>query len=126
MGIVIFLQDLLEWLKTTKVIVRNKDSLVCNPSSVVNGNTQEDAFQHVSCTTLHKASTPAIAKVTAQGMGRGTSLLVVLLALAGVALVIGLIYLKRIQFKPHRGLLDTVSRKVQYTTIGHHEEEVDV
>lgn len=118
--------DLLEWLKTTKVVVRNKDSLVCNPSTTVHSNTKEDAFQYVSCTLLHKTATSTIAKVTSPGMTRGTSLLVVLLALAGVALVIGIIYLKRIQFKPRRGLLDTVSRKVQYTTIGHHEEEVDV
>ncbi|XP_026272278.1 carboxypeptidase N subunit 2 [Frankliniella occidentalis] len=121
-------QDLLAWLKTTKVIVRRKESLSCTHSSAAQSNSKDDAYQHVSCTTLHTSVTSTSIDNAAQGFHSGTALSLVLVSLAIIAFAILFIYRKRINFKP-RGqgsLLDTVSRKVQYTTIEHHEEEVDV
>ncbi|KAJ1532392.1 hypothetical protein ONE63_000992 [Megalurothrips usitatus] len=118
--------DLHDWLKTTKVTVRNKESLNCNSSSAVKENSKEDAMQHVSC-TMHTSILPVGAKSPSppQSVGRGTALTAVLLTIAGIGLIVALIYLKRMHFQPRcSSLLDTVSRKVQYTTIGHHEDEV--
>ncbi|KAK3925680.1 Trophoblast glycoprotein [Frankliniella fusca] len=121
-------QDLLAWLNTTKVIVRRKESLSCTHSSSVRSNTKDDAYAHVSCTTLHTSATSKSEDNSEQSFHGGTALTLVLLSLAGIIFLVLFVYRKRLNFKPHgqRSLLDTVSRKVQYTTIEHHEEEVDV
>lgn len=118
--------DLFEWLKITKVLVRKRDSLSCKSSTPEN-NSKDDAFHHVSCTTLHSTPILKLPENISPSMSRGTALTVVSMSLVVVGIVAALLYLKKIQFKPRgSSLLDTVSRKVQYTTIGHHEEEVDV
>lgn len=116
-------------------MVRNKASLNCQVPSTVQGNNKEDAHQHVTCATLYtplvQQKGPALQGAQAQGtqggIGRGTALSLVLLSIAVVGLVVTILFLKRVHYKPRcSSLLDTVSRKVQYTTIGNHEEEVDV
>lgn len=115
------------------MVVRKKESLNCQGPTAVAGNNKEDALQHVSCATLHTSLVPQktegsqVTLGTQGGMGRGTVLSLFLLSIAGVGLLLTILFLKRACCKPRcSSLLDTVSRKVQYTTIGHHEEEVDV
>ena len=118
--------DLFEWLKTTKVTVRNKESLNCQGPSTLAENKKEDALQHVSCTLVHTVHSSFTPQQVQGGIGRGAALSLTLLSLAVVGLVVTLFFMKRAYFKPRCSLLDTMSRKVQYTTIGHHEEEADV
>lgn len=106
--------------------MRSKESLNCNSPSSESGKSQDDALHHVSCTTLVSSNQMRPASRIPQSSSRGTALIVVLITLASIGLVGALFYLKKINFKPSSSLLDTVSRKVQYTTIGHHEDEVEV
>ncbi|XP_012275954.1 trophoblast glycoprotein isoform X2 [Orussus abietinus] len=106
------LNPFLEWMKRTKIFVRNKDLLRCYQ----NGSVQE--FHTIKgCITKLKASSY-----------RGTKAAVYLLITILVALICALIYLQRTAVRKRLDpVIDSVSRRVRYTSITTSDtREIDV
>ncbi|XP_021938408.1 trophoblast glycoprotein [Zootermopsis nevadensis] len=115
--------DLYAWLQKTHVQVRNKEMLRCHrglPES--NGGEPIMDLRQIQC---------APKKTVAAGSDmqhKATAIVLGVLTVILFALLAAVIYMNRVQIKYRlTPILDTVSRKVQYTTIGKQDDpEMDV
>ncbi|XP_067000580.2 trophoblast glycoprotein isoform X2 [Anabrus simplex] len=117
------IRDLYDWLQRTSVKVRNKNGLRCrsgmpetNGGETILGLQSIQCQPHLIAAAMESSQYHSIPIL----IGFLVTLLFVLLGL--------LVYMNRVQIKQQlTPLLDTVSRKVQYTSIGKQEDqEMDV
>ncbi|XP_023702516.1 trophoblast glycoprotein [Cryptotermes secundus] len=115
--------DLYAWLQKTQVQVRNKEMLRCHrglPES--NGGEPIMDLRQIQCAPNRTA-------IVGSGMQhKATAVVLGVLTVILFALLAAVVYMNRVQIKYRlMPILDTVSRKVQYTTIGKQDEpEMDV
>ncbi|CAL7937813.1 unnamed protein product [Xylocopa violacea] len=105
------LNPFIKWMNKTKVFVRNKDSLQC----------YEDRIPH----EIHemKNCTPKLLSLAP----RGATVVLFLLSLLLVGLVCALIYVQRAKLqKKIEPILDSVNKRVRYTSIANGDTREDV
>lgn len=115
--------DLYAWLQKTRVQVRNKEMLRCHrglPES--NGGEPIMDLRQIQCAPKRTVA------VGSDMQHKATAVVLGVLTVILFALLAAVIYMNRVQIKYRlTPILDTVSRKVQYTTIGKQDEpEMDV
>lgn len=115
--------DLYAWLQKTQVQVRNKEMLRCHrglPES--NGGEPIMDLRQIQCAPKRTAV------VGSEMQHKATTIVLGVLTVILLALLAAVVYMNRVQIKYRlMPILDTVSRKVQYTTIGKQDEpEMDV
>lgn len=112
--------ELFDWLETTKVDVRRKNQIKCYHEPVPKSALRSECFSEIS----KSFQTPR----TEAAQYQATEILLGLLLVVLIMLLLGLLYTNRktLRYKMNP-ILDSVSKKVHYTSIGHYEEqEVDV
>lgn len=111
--------ELFNWLQETKVEVRRKDQIRCYHES-------EGAKNSECLSEYVKTLSPA--KAAAAARYQATEILLGLLLVVLIVLLLGLLYTSRKNLRHKMSpILESVSKKVHYTSIGHQEDqEVDV
>ncbi|KAH0954198.1 hypothetical protein HN011_000615 [Eciton burchellii] len=105
------LNPFIKWMKKTKVFVRNKGSLQCRE-----GNVSHDFHETKNCAPKLFASNR-----------RGTTVVLCFLSTVLVVLVCALVYLQRRKLqKKIEPVLDSVSKRVRYTSIATGDNREDV
>lgn len=106
------LNPFIQWMKKTKVFIRNKSLLQC-----YDGNVTRDFHETRNCPTKLLAS-------TRRG---GTTVVLCFLSMVLVALVCALVYLQRATIqKKIEPVFDSVSKRVRYTSIANGDTREDV
>ncbi|XP_011882403.1 PREDICTED: phospholipase A2 inhibitor [Vollenhovia emeryi] len=105
------LNPFIKWMKKTKVFIRNKANLQCHE-----GNLRHDFHETKNCAPKLLASTQ-----------RGTTVVLCFLSIVLIALVCALVYLQRVKLqKKIEPVLDSVSKRVRYTSIANGDTREDV
>ncbi|XP_022167912.1 phospholipase A2 inhibitor [Myzus persicae] len=108
-------ENLYNWLRTTKVYVRNSDSIKCNQDFQKNPLDPYAAYRN-DC--------PTPIRTTLIDGGHGGHKLVMLFVFCAVIAFLGVVvYVSRFGLKRLRPEFNTSSRKIHYTTIGKCEEQ---
>ncbi|CAI6367843.1 unnamed protein product [Macrosiphum euphorbiae] len=109
------IENLYSWLRTTKVSVRNSDSIRCNQDLPKNPLDPYAAYRN-DC--------PTPIRTTLIDGGHGGHKLVMLFVFCAVVAFLGVVvYVSRFGLKRLRPEFNTSSRKIHYTTIGKCEEQ---
>ncbi|KAG8234288.1 hypothetical protein J437_LFUL015013 [Ladona fulva] len=102
-----------EWLIKTRVQVRNQNFLACH------------ALRDVKCPNIPNIQLPSNKNLNEETHGSAAVAVTIFLCLSVVALAIGAAYMNRTWITAKMSpVIQTVTRKVQYTTIGRQEDEV--
>ncbi|KYN32675.1 Trophoblast glycoprotein [Trachymyrmex septentrionalis] len=105
------LNPFIKWIKKTKVFIRNKANLQC-----YKGNVSYDFHETKNCAPKLLVSTR-----------RGTTVVLCFLSMVLIALVCALVYLQRTMLqKKIEPVLDSVSKRVRYTSIANGDTREDV
>ncbi|XP_039304390.1 uncharacterized protein LOC120357611 [Solenopsis invicta] len=105
------LNPFIKWMKKTKVFIRNKNNLKC-----YEGNLQHNFHETKNCASKLLTSTR-----------QGTTVILCFLSIVLVALVCALVYLQRAKLqKKIEPVLDSVSKRVRYTSIANGDTREDV
>lgn len=105
------LNPFIKWMKKTKVFVRNKGSLKCNEGEAIH-----EIHETKNCTPKLFSSAP-----------HGATVLLFFLSLVLVGLVCALIYVQRTKLqKKIEPILDSVNKRVRYTSIATGDSREDV
>ncbi|XP_076630527.1 trophoblast glycoprotein [Colletes latitarsis] len=105
------LNPFIKWMKKTKVFVRNKSSLKCNEDKTVH-----EIHETKNCAPKLFSSAP-----------RGATILLFFLSLVLIGLVCALIYVQRTKLqKKIEPILDSVNKRVRYTSIATGDTREDV
>lgn len=109
------IENLYSWLRTTKVSVRNTDSIRCSQDLPKNPLDPYAAYRN-DC--------PTPIRTTLIDSGHGGHKLVMLFVFCAVVAFLGVVvYVSRFGLKRLRPEFNTSSRKIHYTTIGKCEEQ---
>lgn len=109
------IENLYSWLRTTKVSVRNSDSIRCSQDLPKNPLDPYAAYRN-DC--------PTPVRTTLIDGGHGGHKLVMLFVFCAVLAFLGVVlYVSRFGLKRLRPEFNTSSRKIHYTTIGKCEEQ---
>ncbi|KAK6641117.1 hypothetical protein RUM44_012819 [Polyplax serrata] len=113
--------DFFNWLQTTKVEVRRKDQIRCYHEPTTQSSLKSECFS-ILAKSLHPPSIEA-------AQYQATEILLGILLVISSLLLLGLLYTNRkaIRYKMNP-ILESVSKKVHYTSINenYEEQEVDV
>lgn len=105
------LNPFIKWMKKTKVFIRNKGSLQC-----YEGTTPHEFHETHNCTPRLFSS-----------VQRGTTAILCLLSMVLIALVVALVYVQRSKLqKKIEPMLDSVNKRVRYTSIATGDSREDV